>query len=263
MASPTVPVQQRRIRQSGGAQTSHRDWLLIGGGIAGIVGTLAYGSTQALPFFDVLHTFPVEVSWSTRAAAFWIPALWPVLALFMVYVLYRLLDEGRTGHWAYLGWVSGVVAFSMVVMMMIIQSGVHFDVSDLARTDPTFSPEMWSSVVAAVHGVDNGLDLVWDLFLVLWLVLTGMAMMGHPRFGLRWGIPAVVIGVVLLVLNGITVPDPPASAGLFDAGPLAGFYAFALSVYILVLGIRSRTRVPATSREKARDASPNSERLNA
>lgn len=241
MASSTVPIRQRRTREPG-TTDSHRDWLLIGGGIAGIVGTLAYGSTQALPFFDVLHSFPVEASWSTRAAAFWIPALWPVVALFMVYVVYRLLDEDRTGHWAYLGWVSGVVAFSIVLMMMMVQSGVHFDVSELARSDSAFTSETWSSVVAAVHGVDNGLDLAWDLFLVLWLVLTGVAMMGHPRFGVWWGIPAIVMGLVLLVINGITVPDPPASAGLFDPGPLVGLYALILSVYILVLGLRAGTR---------------------
>ncbi len=248
MTSPAVPARQKQI-QRGRVEPSHRDWLLIGGGIAGMVGTLAYGSTQALTFFDVLHTFPVEASWSTRAAAFWIPALWPLFALFMVYVLYRLLDEDGAGHWAYLGWVSGVVAFSMVVMMMMIQSGVHFDVSDLARSDSAFSPEAWRSVVAAVHGVDNGLDLAWDLFLVLWLVLTGVAMMGHPRFGIRWGIPAVVIGTVLLVVNGMTVPEPPASAGLFDPGPLVGLYALAVSVYILVLGLRGNTRRQATSGE--------------
>ncbi len=241
MASSTVPIRQGRTREPG-TTDSHRDWLLIGGGIAGIVGTLAYGSTQALPFFDVLHSFPVEASWSTRAAAFWIPALWPVVALFMVYVVYRLLDEDRTGHWAYLGWVSGVVAFSIVLMMMMVQSGVHFDVSELARSDSAFTSETWSSVVAAVHGVDNGLDLAWDLFLVLWLVLTGVAMMGHPRFGVWWGLPAIVMGLVLLVINGITVPDPPASAGLFDPGPLVGLYALILSVYILVLGLRAGTR---------------------
>lgn len=242
MAPPTIPTRQRRTRDPDESTASHRDWLLIGGGAAGIVGALAYGSTQALPFFDVLHSLPVEASWSTRAAAFWIPALWPVFSLFTVYVLYRLLDEDRSGHWAYLGWVSGVVAFSLVVVMMMVQSGVHFDVSDLARSDATFSPDTWGSVLAAVHGVDSGLDLAWDLFLALWLVLTGVAMMGHPRFGIWWGIPAVVIGAVLLVVNGITVPDPPASAGLFDPGPLVGLYALVLSVYLLLLGSRASTR---------------------
>lgn len=204
-----------------------------------MVGVLAYGSTQALPFFDVLHTFPVESSTSARAAAFWIPAVWPVLALFMVYALYRLLDPSRTSHTAFLGFLSGAVAFPLVVVHNMIQSGVHFEGSDLAGADATFSPEAWNSLVAVVHGVDNGLDLAWDLFLVLWILLTGVAMLGHPRFGRPWGVPAMLVGTLLLVLNAMTVPEPPASAGLFDPGPLVGLYALALSIYMAAIGVRA------------------------
>jgi len=230
---------------------SRRNPLLIWGGIAGAVGALAYGSTQAVPpLADVLHSFPVENTLLVKAAGFWVNALWPVLALFMVYVLYRVLDEQGTGHASFLGFVSGVVAFPMVVMHNMIQSGVQLEVSDLARSDPTFSTETWNSVAAAVHGVDNGLDLAWDLFLVLWLVLSGFAMLRHSRFGMWWGVPAIVIGSLTLVLNAITVPEPPASAGLFDAGPLVGLYALTVSVYLVILGFRHNPpRVARTGKQ--------------
>lgn len=220
---------------------SRRNPLLIWGGMAGLLGALVYGSTQAVPpLADALHSFPVENTLLVKAAGFWINALWPVSALFMVYVLYRVLDERGTGHAAFLGFVSGVVAFPIVVMHNMIQSGVQLEVSDLARSDPTFSTGTWNSVAAAVHGVDNGLDLAWDVFLVLWLVLSGFAMLRHSRFGMWWGFPAIVIGSLALVLNAITVPEPPASVGLFDPGPLVGLYALTVSVYLVILGFRNK-----------------------
>jgi len=252
MVSAEVHVSQERVPDPGGRSlpSSSRNWLLIAGGISGIVGALAYGSTQALPFFDVLDSFPVEGSTSVRLAAFWVPALFPVLALFMAYALYRLLDEDRTRHSAFLGFVFGVVAFSIVAMHNLIQSAVHLEGSDLAGSDATFSPETWSSVVAAVHGVDNGIDLAWDLFLVLWMVFIGVAMMRHPRFGRWWGVPAIVIGALLLVLNAMTVPEPPASAGLFDPGPIVGVYALVLSGYLVKLGLGGRARRGAADVEE-------------
>ncbi|HEX6301209.1 MAG TPA: hypothetical protein VF148_12150, partial [Acidimicrobiia bacterium] len=202
---------------------------------------------------DVFHPFPVEASRAAIVAAFWIPALFPVLALLMVYALYRFLDENRDRqqHSAFLGFLSGAIAFPILVIHMVIQATVHLEGSDLASSDPTFSPEMWSSVVAAVHGVDNGIDLAWDLFLVLWLVFTGVAMLRHRRFGLWWGVPAIAVGALLLVVNVITVPEPPASVGLFDPGPLVGLYALALSVYLVKLGLGSRLKRVATNVEGA------------
>lgn len=249
MPSSDGGMRQDRLAKPRQTQRSpsRRESLLIAGGVCGIVAALAYGSTQALPYFDVLHSFPVEATLPVRVAAFWVPALFPVFALFLVYALYRLLAEDRTTHSAFLGFVFGVVAFSIVVIHNLVQSGVHLEGSDLARSDATFSPEMWSSVVSAVHGVDNGIDLAWDLFLVLWLVFTGVAMMSHPRLGTWWGIPAITLGVVLLVLNAITVPEPPAAVGLFDPGPLVGLYALALSAYLLKLGLENRPERVAMS----------------
>jgi hypothetical protein len=249
MTSADVQMQQNRLPKPSRTPLppSRREWLLIAGGASGIIGALAYGSTQFGPLNDVLHSFPVEDSQPVIVAAFWVPALFPVFALIMVYALYRLLDQERTEHSAFLGFVFGVVAFSMVAMHNMIQSGIHLEGSDLARSDPTFSPETWSSVIAAVHGVDNGLDLAWDLFLVLWMVFTGVAMIRHPRLGRWWGLPAIVLGAVLLVLNAITVPDPPAAAGLFDPGPLVGLYALALSGYLVKLGLNPASKAEATS----------------
>jgi hypothetical protein len=237
MVSTEVPTRQADApARQGTPPPSRRTPLFIAGGISGIIGVVAYGSTQAPPLHEAIHAIPVTASQPVIVAAFWIAALFPVFALIMVYALYRLLDGAGTQHSAFLGFVFGVVAFSIVTMHNMVQTSVLLWGSDLARSDPTLSPEAWSSVVRAVRGVDIGLDLAWDLFLVLWLGFTGVAMMKHPRFGLWWGLPAIVVGALLFAVNAITVPDPPATAGLFDPGPLVGLYAGAVSAYLITLG---------------------------
>jgi hypothetical protein len=238
MASTDVQTRQDQFPAPQGTPSpSHRAPLFIAGGISGIIGVVAYGSILAPPLHDAIHSIPVEASQPVIVATFWIAALFPVFALIMVYALYRLLDSG--------GFVVGVVAFSIVAMHNMVQSSVLLWGSDLARSDPTFSPETWSSVIRAVRGVDIGLDLAWDLFLVLWLVFTGVAMMKHPRFGPWWGLPAIIVGAVLFAVNAITVPDPPAAVGLFDPGPLAGLYAGAVSAYLIKLGLNPRPETTA------------------
>lgn len=239
MASTDVQTRQDQFPAPQGTP-SHRAPLLIAGGVSGIIGVVAYGSILAPPLHDAIHSIPVEASQPVIVATFWIAALFPVFALIMVYALYRLLDSGGAKHSAFLGFIFGVVAFSIVAMHNTVQSSVLLWGSDLARSDPTFSPETWSSVIRAVRGVDIGLDLTWDLFLVLWLAFTGVAMMKHPRFGPWWGLPAIIVGAVLFAVNAITVPDPPATAGLFDPGPLAGLYAGAVSAYLINLGLNPR-----------------------
>lgn len=246
MASTDVQARQdQSFSPQGTPSQSHRVPLLIAGGISGIIGVVAYGSILAPPLHDAIRSIPVEASQPVIVATFWIAALFPVFALIMIYALYRLLDSGGAKHSASLGLIFGIVAFSIVAMHNTVQSSVLLWGSDLARSDPTFSPETWSSVIRAVRGVDIGLDLVWDLFLVLWLVFTGVAMMKHPRFGLWWGLPAIIVGAVLFAINAITVPDPPAAAGLFDPGPLVGLYACAVSAYLIKLGLNPRSEAAA------------------
>lgn len=234
---PSVTEAPRRTTPTDAGASSRRNPLLIAGGLCGVVGTLVYGSTQALPAFDGLHDFPLETSLQTKALLFWVPAIFPVLAMMALYALYRLLQGNRATHAAFLGFVSGVIGFSILTMHNLVQSTVHMEASDLARSDATFSPDVWNSIVSAVHGVDNGMDLAWDLFYVLSMVFFGVAMMGHRRFRWWWGVPAILMAGLLLLPNAATIPEPPASAGLFDPGPLSGLYWLALSAYLVKMGL--------------------------
>jgi hypothetical protein len=81
--------------------------------------------------------------------------------------------------------------------------------------------------------VQLGLDVSWDIYFSIAMILFGLAMFGHPRFGKTWGAAATVIGGGLLLLNLITFPIPPAEAESVDFGPLAGLFFLAVTIRMI------------------------------
>jgi hypothetical protein len=57
--------------------------------------------------------------------------------------------------------------------------------------------------------------------------------------GPGWALASAILGLALMVLNASTFPWPPADRGLFDIGPLIGFFVMALSARLALLGRRA------------------------
>lgn len=100
------------------------------------------------------------------------------------------------------------------------------------------------SVQLAVRGVPGemagervqlGLDVAWDVLLSAGTALFALALLRHPRFGLGFAIPGFAVAALLLALNLATFPEPPASSGLFDAGPLVGAWYLAIAVRLAMV----------------------------
>lgn len=218
--------------------------LLTVGGLCGVLAVLLYLSSQL--FGDVLHEFPVRASRAEVVAVWWLATLWGPLAIAMLYAFHRLLARERAGAVNDVAFVYGVVAFTLVVLMVMVQAAVLLKASDLALDGPAADVEAWHDTARVARGVDWGLDVAWDLFLGLWMLLTAVLMRGHSRLGRRWAVPAIVLAVALLGLNAVTVPFPPASEGLVDPGPIVGIYYLGLSAYLFKLG-REKLHVPATA----------------
>ena len=79
-------------------------------------------------------------------------------------------------------------------------------------------------------GVWLGLDLAWDVYIGLGTLAFGIAMWRHPRFGIWFGATGIVLALALLILNGATLPTPPAEAGSIDVGPAVGIWYLAVTI---------------------------------
>ena len=49
----------------------------------------------------------------------------------------------------------------------------------------------------------------------------------------------MVLGALLVVLNVVTFPTPPADAGLFDIGPFVGLWYLFLMIRVLIVSRRN------------------------
>ena len=79
------------------------------------------------------------------------------------------------------------------------------------------------------------MDVAFDIFYCLAVILFSSLMVGHRAFGRLIGSFGLLAGGGLLLLNLLTFPVPPALAGLVDLGPLTGVWW----VIVIVLWIRA------------------------
>lgn len=219
--------------------------VLRAGGLCGVLAVLFYLASQI--FGDVLHEFPIRASRVEIVAMWWLATLWGPLAIVMLYAFYRLLAREGDGAVNRVAFIYGVIAFTLVAVMIMVQAAVLLKASDMALDGPAEQVESWHDMALVARGVDWGIDIAWDLFLGLWMMLTALLMFGHSRLGWRWAVPAFVLAAVLLGVNAVTVPFPPDTKGLFDPGPIVGLYYLVLSAYLLKLGMEKPAATTAAA----------------
>jgi len=84
--------------------------------------------------------------------------------------------------------------------------------------------------------VDIGIDVAWDMFISTYMILFLFATVKVPSLK-WWGIISGVLGLLLMVFNVVTFPNPPGESGLIDMGPFIAFFWLLLSVRTLSLRI--------------------------
>lgn len=196
--------------------------LLIWGGVAGVVMTVVYGIGQSLPGAGV------ELgAGGAMQVFFWTAVAFGPLGVINSYAIYRLLAWERQGAMNRLALLMSLLAYGIVTVMLLVQGSVGY-----------FAAEADADLMRMLRGVDLGIDLAWDVFMGTSLMLTAGVMWRHSRFRMWWAIPAGILGLLLIVLNGITAPNPPNSASLIDVGPLTAIYGTLLSVFLVRAGAK-------------------------
>lgn len=163
-------------------------WLLLA---AGFAACLAYP-------LGVFAPLPIPVR--TLLLAFF----GPLLGLGS-YGLFRVLSLDRSSVCGGLGAASNAIAGALFAGMILVQLAAGH------RDEDSYTQPVWL-----------GLDVAWDIYIGVGTLLFAAATYTHPWFGKAIGISGISIALLLLVLNLWTFPTPPASAGLFDVGPLVG-----------------------------------------
>ncbi|MGD9347183.1 MAG: hypothetical protein PVH84_15055 [Candidatus Aminicenantes bacterium] len=126
--------------------------------------------------------------------------------------------------------IAGAIFTMMLIVQMAIRKGINDDIADAANSK---TPESLDWILRSVNNVQLGLDISWDIFILVGTVLFALNMLRHPRLGKTIGLIGVFIACMTMGLNLYTFPTPPSEAGLVDLGPFIGLWYLTVTIVIL------------------------------
>lgn len=186
------------------------------GGICGLLGIASYLLCVLVPMPDAIG----------RLLFFAFPMLLAVSCI----GTYVLLRAQRDSVMIQVGALFCVVGAVICNVMAVVQNSSFFYAN--GRAPKPADAELAQVVkwtTGAVHSVQLGLDISWDIFFGVGLLLFAIAMLRHPRFGRVFGGIGIAVIAALLVLNMAAFPVPPNP----DLGPLVALWATFMCVQML------------------------------
>jgi hypothetical protein len=205
-------------------------WIRIGG-VCGLLGIGAYLAAAFVPLPDLLG----------YAAAF---ALGPLLAVGAAGLYHCLALHRRTPLAQIAAGAAIAGGITLLVMLTTQQAIVALTRRAIAGATDTASADVYRTVAEGLNAVHLGIDVAWDVLISVAVVLFGLAMLRHPRFGPVVGGIGIVLGLLLLGFNLWHFPTPPVNASSVDWGPFVALWM--LLVFVMLL--RSRAWARAASR---------------
>jgi len=129
---------------------------------------------------------------------------------------------------------SVTAAVSRMMFLVVQLNNVHFIRSYRDAAEGVEQQGEWTNILRGVFTVQNGLNIVSDVFLDLGIILFSVACWSHPKLGK----PVALIGFLTAGLHftfkAWTFPEAPASAGLFDVGPYVALWPALVCILILL-----------------------------
>jgi hypothetical protein len=206
------------------------------GGLAGILAFMVW--IVELPLFGFVDPFAPEglTRFTDVRAALGMSTILmmtiAILSIALVLALYRAL-RGTDLALAIFGTVLGVTGYIVTALGDASTFFAFAPISDLDQA-PAATPGTQATVGLlwqATQGLTHTFFFVGSLFMVMCFIVFGVAMLGAPAFGRRFGWASMVLGVIGLI--GVV-------ASLFVAGDsgaqLMGIAAFANIVFLPLFG---------------------------
>lgn len=137
-----------------------------------------------------------------------------------------------------LGTLLLVLAGAINTVMAAMQGAVRIYFDGLPHDKDVVGDAAYTAWKMGLHSgnaLQMGVDVAWDYFVLIGVILWGFALGSHQSFGRWYAWPAVAIGAAGMVFNLWTFPDPPGNEGLVDVGPLVGAWFTVIVVRMIVL----------------------------
>ena len=159
--------------------------------------------------------------------------------------LYHVLRAHHRTVTVDLGLLANVAGGIGLTLMIFAQLGLRRWLELQFGDAATDSPERaLDTAYQAGNGIQLGMDVAWDVFLVLGAVLLAWNMWHHPRFGRLLAASGTVIALALLVINLSVFPEPPGH-DLIDLGPVIGLWYTIVAIRLLGSGCWATAQPPS------------------
>jgi hypothetical protein len=191
---------------------------------------------MAVACYILAIAFPWPETQLGTSTALVVVSAWPILSIIYSYGLYSFVAAEHESTANRLAFVFAVTAFTTVLGMIVVQLAVGAGIGEITKG---LDEQTTQALRRGLRMIDLGLDVAWDMLIGTALILSGTAIRRRSGLGLGWGIPSVLLGVALIVLNAATFPWPPGDRGLIDVGPAIGLFVMALAARLAILGRRA------------------------
>lgn len=203
-------------------------WIRLGG-VCGLLGITAYLAAAFVPLPDTLG----------YAAAF---AFGPLLAVGSTGLYHCLALHRRTPVAQIAAGAAVAAGVTVLVMLTTQQAIVVLGQRAIDGAPDAATAEASRRLAAGLDAVHLGIDVAWDVLISIAVILFGVAMLPHPRFGRLAGLSGIALGTLLLGFNLWYFPTPPANAASIDWGPFVALWMLAVFVRLLRSAHWARTR---------------------
>jgi len=202
----------------------HDRRMWVKSGVAGIIGVGCY-------FLAVLIPWPANQAGTSVTLL--VISGFPILGIVFSYGIRSAVAAEKDTAANHLGFIFAVTAFTMLLAMVFAQMAVRGGIKEMTKglDDPAAK-----ALGRGLRLIDLGLDVAWDFLIGTAMIFWGVALKGRKGFGIGWGLPLMVLGIALILLNAATFPWPPGDHGLFDIGPFIGVFFMGVAVRLIMLG---------------------------
>lgn len=202
--------------------------LWVKSGVAGIAAVFCY-------FLAIVISWPeTQVGTSTGLL---VVSAFPILGIVFSYGIHSALAAEKESTANRFGFVFAAAAFAMLLGMIFVQLAVGAGIGEMIKG---LDEETAKALRRGLKLIDLGLDVAWDFLMGTAMIFWGVAMRRRSAFGPWWGIPLVVLGIAVIVLNAATFPWPPGSHGLVDIGPVIALFFVGMAARLILLGRAAR-----------------------
>jgi hypothetical protein len=162
--------------------------------------------------------------------------------------LYHCLSLNRDSPLSQIAAVFAVAGGVTVLIMLSTQQAIF----SMMRTavnqaaDPS-SKATYEKVKEGLNSVQLGMDVAWDVLITVAVILFGIAMLRHPRFGKIMGSLGILLATLALTFNLYYFPIPPADAHSIDWGPFVALWLVAAFVMLFRAEKWARTKLQHTT----------------